>query len=108
MSLSRGWALKNLDVILVWAVIVGFLVIAAAAIDDNRYRKVAEMPEEILYQVIVHKNIYPDNFYSSAYTLADPNGFRLETYWIYEQGWQYHQVPLQMFEVDTTINEIRR
>jgi len=86
------------------------------SIQVNIYYKVTRMPAEIHYQVVLNENVWPDQFFSAAYTLVEPNGFRVEGYWTFEPShcplsvckWEYHPEALIMTEVYSTIREIKR
>lgn len=85
-----------------------FLLAAVYAVEESRYRIVTEMPDEVRYRVVIHGDAWPKSYYSESFTLQEPNGFRLETYWTYWQGWHYYPIPIEMTQVDTTIQEIIR
>jgi hypothetical protein len=108
-----------MDKFITWTVtltLAFFLLTAAFGIQYNRHFKTANMPPEILYEVHVEENIWPDRFYASSYSDLQPRGFHLTDYWTFEPGkspfsdplWVYHPYELTMTDVNFVVNAITR
>ena len=104
---------------ILWAInlpIVAFLVAAGIGVPVSRHDRIAYMPLEIRYHIIVNKNIWPDWFYSDAYSSPEVRSFHLDTYWTFEPSkyplsrpnWVYHPFELTMTDVDIVVEQITR
>ncbi len=88
--------------------LLAFLLVAEAVQEYGNARRIATMPAEVCYVTVIRNNTYPAVFFSESYSLADPNGFSLPTYWTWEGKWEYHPVPLTMTEIDSTTSKLMR
>ena len=72
------------------------------------------MPDEIVYEIDVDENIWPDRFFVADYTAPDFRAFKAEAYWTFEPGtsplagnhWVYHPFEISKTDVSYTVKPI--
>jgi hypothetical protein len=96
--------------------LVIFLVASVSGIQINRNARVANMPLEILYDVVLSDNVWPDHYYTSNFDMPEPRSLHFNGYWTFEPSnlpfsgpiWVFHTNELVLKEVNYTVNQVTR
>jgi hypothetical protein len=104
-------------------ILVAIVILAGAVIDYQavtwaRTNHDTTMPMDIHYQVKAHNEPGPNYYYSSNYEAVNPNGFKMDGYWMWNLqflplgkhigGWEYHPDTLMLTDVSPELTVIER
>ena len=91
-----------------------FLSAAVSGIQIHRHARIANMPQEIRYEIVLSDNVWPDRYYAETYDMPEPRNLYFNSYWTFEPSkhpfsgpmWVYHTNELTLTDVDFTVNQI--
>lgn len=74
------------------------------------------MPSEIVYEIDLQENVWPDRFFVVSYSSTEFRSFQAEQYWTFEPGasplsgnhWVYHPFAITEVDVSYTVTPVTR
>ena len=93
------------------------VIVATVGIFYNSHARASSIPMDAQYVVkLVNYEPYPDQYYTSSYPIAGPDGFQISNYWTFEPmhhpfgigEWVYHPTTLTLPSQDYSVNTVVR
>ena len=63
-----------------------FLSAAVSGIQIYRHARIAYIPAEIRYEIVISDNVWPDRYYAVTYDMPEPRNLYFNGYWTFEPG----------------------